>query len=66
MGYDAFMCGCSRLQYNHGAHRSNAEELVAQYPVVEVEGTVALCDGGEGGRRDMDRYSHSPLPARKP
>lgn len=49
MGYDAFMCGCSRLQYNHGAHRSNAEELVAQYPVIEVEGTVALCDGGEGG-----------------
>lgn len=35
--------------YTHGAHRSNAEELVAQFPVTEVHGTVALCDGGGGG-----------------
>ncbi len=35
-------------QYTHGAHRSDAEEVVAQYPITEVEGTVALCDGGGG------------------
>lgn len=38
----------SKSPYTHGAHRSNAEELVAQYPVTEVHGTVALCDGGGG------------------
>lgn len=30
------------------AHRSNAEALVAKVPVIEVAGTVALCDGGGG------------------
>lgn len=35
-------------QYTEGAHRSNAEELVAAFPIIEVEGTVALCDGGGG------------------
>ena len=29
-------------------HRSNAEELVAKVPVIEVAGRVALCDGGGG------------------
>ncbi|TFJ81836.1 hypothetical protein NSK_007083 [Nannochloropsis salina CCMP1776] len=38
----------SNSPYTHGAHRSNAEELVAQFPVTEVHGTVALCDGGGG------------------
>lgn len=37
-----------RPQYTHGAHRSDAEELVAQFPITEVDGTVALCDGGGG------------------
>lgn len=37
----------SKSPYKHGAHRSNAEELVAQFPIIEVEGTVALCDGGK-------------------
>eukprot|EP00952_Eustigmatos_sp_NYUAD-ZCMA_P010715 43796-Eustigmatos_ZCMA.PRE.1 len=41
------------VQYKHGAHRSDAEELVAKYPVIEVDGTVALCDGGEGERRSI-------------
>ena len=38
----------SKSPYTHGAHRSNAEELVAQFPVTEVHGMVALCDGGGG------------------
>jgi NADH dehydrogenase (ubiquinone) Fe-S protein 6 len=29
-------------------HRSNAEELVAKVPIIEVAGHVALCDGGGG------------------
>lgn len=29
-------------------HRSNAQELVSQVPVIEVEGHVAMCDGGGG------------------
>jgi len=29
-------------------HRSNAEELIAKVNVVEVDGPVALCDGGGG------------------
>jgi hypothetical protein len=27
-------------------HRSNAQELIAKVPVIEVEADVALCDGG--------------------
>lgn len=38
----------SKSPYTHGAHRSDAEVLVAQFPVTEVHGTVALCDGGGG------------------
>ena len=30
------------------AHRSDAEELVARVPVIEVASRVALCDGGGG------------------
>lgn len=29
-------------------HRSNAEELVAQYPVIDVRSNVAMCNGGGG------------------
>ena len=29
-------------------HRSNAEELIAMQPVIEVDGHVACCDGGGG------------------
>jgi|GEM_PF-1440413 len=29
-------------------HHSNAEELIAKSPVVEVDGTLAICDGGGG------------------
>mmetsp|Transcript_10106 Transcript_10106/g.17781 ORF Transcript_10106/g.17781 Transcript_10106/m.17781 type:complete len:124 (-) Transcript_10106:33-404(-) len=29
-------------------HRSNAEELIAKVPVIEVDTDVAVCDGGGG------------------
>ncbi len=32
----------------HNPHQSNAEELVAKVPVIEVAARVALCDGGGG------------------
>ena len=35
-------------QYTDGAHRSNAEKLVNKVPVIEVNATVAVCDGGSG------------------
>mmetsp|Transcript_31021 Transcript_31021/g.23070 ORF Transcript_31021/g.23070 Transcript_31021/m.23070 type:complete len:111 (-) Transcript_31021:21-353(-) len=34
--------------YKHGKFRSNAAELVTKQPVIEVEGHVAVCDGGSG------------------
>lgn len=35
-------------QYSLGKHRSNALELLDQQPVIEVEGDIAICDGGGG------------------
>ena len=35
-------------QYQLGKHRSNALELVQKQPVIEVEGNMAVCDGGGG------------------
>jgi NADH dehydrogenase (ubiquinone) Fe-S protein 6 len=35
-------------QYKLGKHRSNALELVNKVPVVEVDGNMAVCDGGGG------------------
>tara|TARA_A100001035_G_C27614039_1_gene422308 strand:+ start:283 stop:690 length:408 start_codon:yes stop_codon:yes gene_type:complete len=35
-------------QYSDGAHRSNAETLVNKVPVIKVNATVAVCDGGSG------------------
>lgn len=29
-------------------HRSDAEQRIAKVPIVEVAGTVAVCDGGGG------------------
>eukprot|EP00388_Colpodella_angusta_P028877 GDKK01014627.1.p1 GENE.GDKK01014627.1~~GDKK01014627.1.p1 ORF type:complete len:107 (+),score=11.04 GDKK01014627.1:1-321(+) len=34
--------------YKHGKHRSDAEYLISQVPVIEVAGTTAICDGGSG------------------
>ena len=35
-------------QYQLGKHRSNALKLVQKQPVIEVEGNMAVCDGGGG------------------
>ena len=29
-------------------HRSNAERLIDEVPIIEVEGSLAVCDGGGG------------------
>ena len=34
--------------YALGKHRSNALELLNEMPVIEVDGDVAICDGGGG------------------
>jgi len=31
-----------------GKHRSNALELVSKQPIIEVDGDMAVCDGGGG------------------
>mmetsp|Transcript_7456 Transcript_7456/g.6687 ORF Transcript_7456/g.6687 Transcript_7456/m.6687 type:complete len:122 (-) Transcript_7456:26-391(-) len=36
------------VPYEHGRFRSNAEELISKVPVIEVDGHVAVCDGGGG------------------
>ena len=35
-------------RYKDGEHRSNAEKLINEIPVIEVPATVAVCDGGSG------------------
>ena len=35
-------------EFKLGKHRSNALELVEAHPIVEVEGEMAICDGGGG------------------
>ncbi|KAL7508569.1 hypothetical protein ACHAXN_005664 [Cyclotella atomus] len=35
-------------KYKLGKHRSNALELVNKVPPIEVEGDMAICDGGGG------------------
>lgn len=35
-------------QYTLGKHRSNALGLLKEQPVIEVEGDMAVCDGGGG------------------
>ena len=35
-------------QYENGKWRSNAQTLINQIPVIEVDGHVAICDGGGG------------------
>ncbi len=36
------------IQYKLGKHRSNALELIEKVPPIEVEGDMAVCDGGGG------------------
>lgn len=40
--------GSSGSPYDEGKHRSNAEKLVNEIPVIEVDGYTAVCDGGGG------------------
>ena len=35
-------------EFKLGKHRSNALDLVQQVPIIEVEGEMAICDGGGG------------------
>lgn len=35
-------------EFKLGKHRSNALELIEKVPIVEVEGEMAICDGGGG------------------
>lgn len=37
-----------KSEYKLGKHRSNALELLQKQPVIEVEGNMAVCDGGGG------------------
>jgi NADH dehydrogenase (ubiquinone) Fe-S protein 6 len=37
-------------------HRSNAQELIARVPVIEVHGNVAVCDGGGGALGHPTEY----------
>mmetsp|Transcript_43338 Transcript_43338/g.131857 ORF Transcript_43338/g.131857 Transcript_43338/m.131857 type:complete len:126 (-) Transcript_43338:407-784(-) len=34
--------------YSKGKHRSNGLELISKQPVIEVDGDMAVCDGGGG------------------
>ncbi|CAM9326717.1 unnamed protein product [Heterosigma akashiwo] len=36
------------VPYAYGLHRSNAEELIAKVAPIEVDGHIAVCDGGGG------------------
>jgi len=37
-----------KSEYQLGKHRSNALSLLQTQPIIEVEGNVAVCDGGGG------------------
>jgi uncharacterized Zn-finger protein len=43
-------------QYKLGKHRSNAMELVNKVPIIEVDGEMAVCDGGGGGLGHPNEY----------
>ena len=49
----SFFCNTNNLsliwrQYKLGKHRSNGLELIQKVPPIEVEGDIAVCDGGGG------------------
>mmetsp|Transcript_15830 Transcript_15830/g.47221 ORF Transcript_15830/g.47221 Transcript_15830/m.47221 type:complete len:122 (+) Transcript_15830:185-550(+) len=58
--------GGNPVQYDLGPHRSNAEELVAQVPVIEVDGLVATCNGGGGALGHPIEYIQLNLAGGKP
>jgi NADH dehydrogenase (ubiquinone) Fe-S protein 6 len=52
--------------YKHGAHRSSAEKLVAEIPVIVVDDTVAVCDGGSGALGHPVEYIQLDTVSNKP
>lgn len=52
----------ARLQYEHGKHRSNALELIEKQPIIEVEGEIAICDGGGGSLGHPIEYISLEVP----
>merc|ERR1712039_792660 len=40
--------GGTESEYALGKHRSNALGLISKEPVIEIEGEMAVCDGGGG------------------
>lgn len=48
-GYRSHVClSIYSSQYTLGKHRSNALELIEKQAVIEVDGEMAICDGGGG------------------
>merc|ERR1719223_1735535 len=43
-----YVIGKKESEYKLGKHRSNALELIQKQPIIEVEGNMAVCDGGGG------------------
>ena len=60
------LSGVAAPQYKDGAHRSNAEELVSKVPVITVNGTVAVCDGGSGALGHPVEYIQLDTVSNKP
>jgi len=52
--------------YKEGIHRSNAQKLVDQVPVIEVPATVAICDGGSGALGHPVEYIQLDTVSNKP
>lgn len=55
-----------RKNYEHGKHRSNAEEMVNSVPVIKIKGHTAACEGGGGALGhpiqyiQLDKFSDGP------
>jgi len=51
-------------KFKLGKHRSNALELIQQVPIIEVEGEMAICDGGGGPLGHPLEYISLQVPGR--
>lgn len=52
--------------YDEGIFRSNAQELVNKVPVIEVDGHLAVCDGGSGALGHPIEYIQLDTVSNKP
>ena len=52
--------------YKDGPHRSSAEKLVSKIPVIVVDDTVAVCDGGSGALGHPVEYIQLDTVSNKP